>query len=868
MNGYFNLLNGVSRHTLARAEAMNALFKAIEGGFDKLPTEAELKEGRVTYAPDTGAANAYVVNLPYAPEAYTEGLEVAFKAANANTGPSTINVNGLGVKGIRRFDGSPLAAGDLPAGAMVVLRYDGSNFRLAVGAQGIVNTARDWATKTGGSVDGSEYSSKEYAVGSVAPAGSAKRWATEAENVPVSGGEYSAKHYAAKASASRVAAQAAQGGAEAAEASAIAHYRLFRGTFYGELPADPTLDPNGNPPNKGDWYFNSTVGNCRIFNGTSWDDIGSGSLNKFTFTAAGGETSLSGPDDNGRPLAYSVGRVLVAKNGALLVEGRDVTADDGTSLTNLKPLAAGAVVSVYAFSTLSLGSLTADGVETADGGTVQQAIAVAADTAALLASTEQFTVGSTIRTADGLIYKVAAPSAADHHVTTAGGVKLYVVPGNMGEQPYKAWARPSTANLDNTASINAAIRAGSEVTIPAGDWRVDGSIDLYGGKTMTFAPGARLVKRAEYTSDTAPLIYMRDNFTQLFGVNLLQSTNSPEGALHIGYRDGASLATNHQYWRVLEPSIEANNVVGSLGIVLDSAEWKGGGVNYNGVIQNPILRYCDIPIQVREICNSHQIFNPQVFMARTYAIELRGAYANNVIGGFLHGSHNGVIGLALRQRQRGSSHHSTENTIIGFNIEPGGGASRGLRIEQGCIGNTVLVKAGTAGGNEILETAQNIIDLRWGIYYNGRPTNFTDFIMFSGTHTARGRAETKRRPQQTGIKENTEVDLFRVQVGSHYEAILELNIQCRYATLGRGSAISAKVRISRSTGNAVVGTPVGLIDGDAGTLSFVVTNDLITVRFTTTNNGTATTGVILADATLHQYRDEAVSQNTSLLTVL
>lgn len=60
-----------------------------------------------------------------------------------------------------------------------------------------------------------------------------------------------------------------------------------------------------------------------------------------------------------------------------------------------------------------------------DGADVQQAIAVAPDPSTLIASTVPMVVGSSVRTANGYLYKVAASDVTDHHLETAGGVKLY-----------------------------------------------------------------------------------------------------------------------------------------------------------------------------------------------------------------------------------------------------------------------------------------------------------------------------------------------------------------------------------------------------------------------------------------------------------
>ncbi len=130
-NDYYTASGPLTRNTKARAESVTALFAGIEAGFDKLPAELVLKQDRVTYAADTGAANVYVVALPHAPAAYVEGLRVSFKASATNTGASTINVSGLGAKAILRVDGSGLEAGDIAAGCVYSIHYTGTEFRLS-----------------------------------------------------------------------------------------------------------------------------------------------------------------------------------------------------------------------------------------------------------------------------------------------------------------------------------------------------------------------------------------------------------------------------------------------------------------------------------------------------------------------------------------------------------------------------------------------------------------------------------------------------------------------------------------------------------------------------------------------------------------
>ncbi len=76
--------------------------------------------------------DTYVSTVSGVPS-YFEGLSFKVKFVNANTGPATLNVNGLGAIPIKDFKGDPLYGvpdPDIKAGQIHYLTYDGTNFQL------------------------------------------------------------------------------------------------------------------------------------------------------------------------------------------------------------------------------------------------------------------------------------------------------------------------------------------------------------------------------------------------------------------------------------------------------------------------------------------------------------------------------------------------------------------------------------------------------------------------------------------------------------------------------------------------------------------------------------------------------------------
>lgn len=97
------------------------------GSFSDL---SSVQNGSYTYVADSGAVNAYVTTLAPVPSALVAGFEVNFKAVNANTGASTLNVNGLGAVNILKNGVAALIANDIKAGQLVSVVYDGTSFQM------------------------------------------------------------------------------------------------------------------------------------------------------------------------------------------------------------------------------------------------------------------------------------------------------------------------------------------------------------------------------------------------------------------------------------------------------------------------------------------------------------------------------------------------------------------------------------------------------------------------------------------------------------------------------------------------------------------------------------------------------------------
>jgi len=110
--------------TIVNALFLNKIFNHRHDGADADGSAP------INYAADTGAADAYAIALTPALTAHVPGMPIVFKAAHANTGASTIAINGMATVPIKDTAGTALVADAIKAGALVMVIYDTVNYQV------------------------------------------------------------------------------------------------------------------------------------------------------------------------------------------------------------------------------------------------------------------------------------------------------------------------------------------------------------------------------------------------------------------------------------------------------------------------------------------------------------------------------------------------------------------------------------------------------------------------------------------------------------------------------------------------------------------------------------------------------------------
>jgi hypothetical protein len=221
-------------------------------------------------------------------------------------------------------------------------------------------------------------------------------------------------HAATKAYVDTVAGSATAAAASAAAAATT--YDNFDDRYLGAKSSAPSVDNDGNALIEGALYWNSTSNAMLAWDGAAWASISStADIFRYRFTAAGGETSESGLDDNGLTLSYIVGKEQVYLNGVLLVRSTDYVATNGTSIASLAALTAGDVLEIITFTAFDLANVLSPTLFDAKGDIL---VATSADTAGkLTVGTNGYFLKADSSTATGLTW--AAVDLSSYATTTS-----------------------------------------------------------------------------------------------------------------------------------------------------------------------------------------------------------------------------------------------------------------------------------------------------------------------------------------------------------------------------------------------------------------------------------------------------------------
>jgi len=245
-----------------------------------------------------------------------------------------------------------------------------------------------------------------------------------------------------------------------------------------------------------------------------------GVRNRFYFTASGGETSLSGSDDNGKTLVFSdASYVDVILNGGNLVSGTDYTATPSTNtISGLTALVANDIVEIIAYDVFSV----SDTVSAASGGTFQ--------------SNVNFDSGIDVTG------NVTVTGTVDGRDVATDGTKLDGIE-----------ASADVTDATNVAAAGALMATGGSVT---------GDVSFGDDDQAIFGAGSDLIIK----SDGANALIQGAGTTYIRGSTLILSANGGAGGFETGIRINEVSAETSQVELYYDNSLKLETVSGGIDV--------------------------------------------------------------------------------------------------------------------------------------------------------------------------------------------------------------------------------------------------------------------------------------------------------------
>jgi hypothetical protein len=142
---------------------------------------------------------------------------------------------------------------------------------------------------------------------------------------------------------------------------------------------------------------------------------------RYYFTASGGETSLSGADDNGNTLNFTDGAYVdVYLNGVLLVAGTDYNTSTANTIGGLTALSASDVVELVVYDTFAVFGGEVQGDMTVTNGALKTTDITAVDSNGIQFNTDEGTERVRIDDSGNLLVGQSSSTAIDTSSSITG----------------------------------------------------------------------------------------------------------------------------------------------------------------------------------------------------------------------------------------------------------------------------------------------------------------------------------------------------------------------------------------------------------------------------------------------------------------
>jgi len=119
----------IEANSIKNSNTLNSITPTILGNMLNHIIDNKHNKNVGAYVITTGIANAYIANPSPVYTSYYAGMRIKLYIHAANTGASTVNVNSLGIKNLKRANGAGLSSGDLAITSIWEFVYDGTDFK-------------------------------------------------------------------------------------------------------------------------------------------------------------------------------------------------------------------------------------------------------------------------------------------------------------------------------------------------------------------------------------------------------------------------------------------------------------------------------------------------------------------------------------------------------------------------------------------------------------------------------------------------------------------------------------------------------------------------------------------------------------------